>query len=110
MIPSALVDKVDQKRDSQTTNRASTCNYTFGSLSMSIMVPTLLLSAHHSSGELIDIDRRIQFIHSASSLVVCFASNETRKLVFARLALLLILAIACYRFGSRLASQANPVF
>jgi hypothetical protein len=43
-------------------------------------------------------------------LVVCFANNGTRKLVFARLALLLILAIASYRCGSRLASQANPAF
>jgi len=44
------------------------------------------------------------------ALVVCFANNGTRKLVFARLALLLILAIAGYRCGSRLASQANPAF
>jgi len=40
--------------------------------------------------------------------VVCFANNGTRKLVFARLALLLIRAIDGYRCGSRLASQENP--
>jgi len=42
--------------------------------------------------------------------VVCFANNETRKLFFARLALLLILAIAGYLCGSRLASRPNPAF
>ena len=42
--------------------------------------------------------------------MVCFANNGTRKLVFARLALLLILAIDGYRCGSRLASQGNPAF
>jgi hypothetical protein len=47
---------------------------------------------------------------SLGDLVVWFANNGTRKLVFARLALLLILAIDGYRCGSRLASQADPAF